>query len=106
MLKNPPNAFLLLCLLYIHYHEANGIACPRDICNQVRCQATEENLCLGPDKVLMKGGFCRCCNVCYSIVGPGEFCGFPFLLGVPPPPILCKEGLVCQAGTCKEDKSE
>ncbi|XP_044755791.1 uncharacterized protein LOC123314522 [Coccinella septempunctata] len=79
--------------------EVHGLVCPENVCENLQCENMDQNLCSGPDKLIAKGGFCDCCDTCFSIAGVGEYCGFP-LYGLPPSSILCKEGLSCVGGFC------
>ncbi|KAK9889789.1 hypothetical protein WA026_007166 [Henosepilachna vigintioctopunctata] len=91
--------FVLLCSYCL---EADAIVCLENACDNVICKQIDKLLCKEPKFIIRGGGSCGCCEICYSIAGPGEFCGFPILLGVPPPPILCRPDLQCKNGVCQK----
>lgn len=41
--------------------------CPKDHCEQVKC--VEVTNCSGSNQAVKRGGFCSCCDMCYTILG-------------------------------------
>lgn len=46
-----------------------AIVCPENVCANSQCDEVNESICSGEDKVIKKGGFCGCCDTCFTLVG-------------------------------------
>ncbi|XP_060591429.1 uncharacterized protein LOC132746333 [Ruditapes philippinarum] len=77
-----------------------GLICQFPHCNTVKCEVVDRENCQGTVK--MGGGYCGCCEACFTEVGLGEVCEVDYRLY--PPTFLCEKGLYCEYNTttCEE----
>ncbi|KAK4875210.1 hypothetical protein RN001_011632 [Aquatica leii] len=88
----------LLILITFCCKETESIVCG-NFCDDVQCEVIDE---CPPGQTLKPVGYCLCCLKCVPILQLNEKCaGFTFLMGVPPNPNKCGEGLSCINGVCK-----
>lgn len=59
---------LIVCLCAAWTLVASRIVCTKDSCERVHCPELPAS-CSGPDHALGRGGFCNCCQVCFTLLG-------------------------------------
>ncbi|EFA09891.1 hypothetical protein TcasGA2_TC012040 [Tribolium castaneum] len=97
------NLLIPALIFTIYVNTVNCIVCTPGICASVQCKEVQG--CKGQNQEVQPGGFCSCCNVCYTILGENEACNDIVLQGVPPATTRCANGLVCYEGKCTSFKN-
>ncbi|CAH0555721.1 unnamed protein product [Brassicogethes aeneus] len=90
--------FTALLVLFLTIAVVNCIVCPKeDPCKFVKCE--DHGLCSEKNQEVRKGGYCDCCNVCFTVLKENESCFASILRNVPQTKV-CADGLVCHERKC------
>ncbi|KAF8782883.1 hypothetical protein HNY73_013117 [Argiope bruennichi] len=86
---------ILLLLIGVAVVSAK-FACPKNYCDNVKCNAVS---CSSNQKYKEHGTFCGCCPACINIIKKGGSCLPLLLFGDEPAQIACDDGLKCDSNT-------
>ncbi|KAK0067480.1 saxiphilin [Biomphalaria pfeifferi] len=94
MKANMIKAALLVVMATVAINEA--IVCLPNYCDNVQCEAI--TTCDG--RIISRGGFCGCCDICKKVLNPGDNC-FQMLFRGVPSTVMCPDNYHCDAVTTK-----
>ncbi|CAL1541707.1 unnamed protein product [Lymnaea stagnalis] len=85
-----------LALVMAFCTTTDAVVCATNFCELADCAPITN--CNG--KVVKNGGFCGCCDLCVTVLKPGDTCFYLFMSGMPST-VTCPDHYHCDSVTSK-----